>query len=43
MDNELIVKLEEYKNKRLESLDWPYHSLLIQICSDISEIIEECE
>lgn len=37
----IIEKINEYEDKELESLDWPYHGLLKKICTDIIEIIKE--
>lgn len=38
---EIIKKLIEYENKKEESLDWPYHSLLENIIDDVIEIVKE--
>lgn len=40
MDN-LVELIDEYRNKRKETLDWPNWNLLDDILDDVIKIVEE--
>ena len=40
--DELIKKIYDYQSEKMDKLDWPYHNLLIDICSEIIDIVEGC-
>lgn len=41
ISREIIDKLIEYQDEKVESLDWPYDILLEGIIDDVIEIVKE--